>query len=308
MYKKLCAILIFVAIFLSGCSTESINGGEVGVIQDKPFFFGNEGFREHVEPQGRVVTWLTSDIHKVFIAPQTIRISVDDLMSKDKVPLDFDIAVTIESTSPETVWKMLSQYGGGVTHTFNKFVLQGTYTQEGVLIRPTGEFMSHLRDKVKTYAMDEYVVGQTMEGKTSSASKDTEESLVSYVNSFLESRGVEIRVVNIALGRAIPPQGVKDSMERTAEQIQRVRTEAEREQAEISRKNAEKAAADADKQYMEELGITSEQYLKIRELQMVENVCGKSAKDLKDNDQQGNKPRCMLVYGQALPTISTSMD
>ena len=290
------------SLFLIACTNQGIEGGQVGVYVDKPILFGHGGVREEVESTGRVITWITTNVRQVSIKPETITVHIDDMMTANKVPLDFDIAVTIQIRGPKDASYLIREFNSGPLGAFSNFIMPGADADHGAIKNPSGEFMSYLRDKIRHYHMDEFMIGLTADGHVSSAARDTEEGLREYINKFLESRKVPVMVTNIALGRANPPLEVSSALSRTAEQVQLKTTEEARKQAQESRKAAENASAIADKAYKEGLGLTNEQWLKKSELDTVLKVCGSATKDL--HDSEGGKNGCTFVYGQALPTIA----
>ena len=68
----------------------------------------------------------------------------------------------------------------------------------------------------------------------------------------------------------MPPQEVLNEAERTAAQKQRLKTQQMVQKAEVARKGAETARALADRAYMSKLGISGDQYIRLRELDIIE--------------------------------------
>jgi hypothetical protein len=59
-----------------------------------------------------------------------------------------------------------------------------------------------------------------------------------------------------------------DEMDRTAAQIQAAETQKKRKEAEDSREEAERSRARADKAYRIELGLTSQEFIQLRQLEI----------------------------------------
>ncbi|GEM_PF-609318 len=275
--------------------------GSVGVYYDTPYFFGGQGgVRDEIILPGRVVTWKSTNVYTVSTAPWTIKVHVDDMMSANRVPLDFDVAITLQMDKPTSAPTLIREFNGGPVTAFSRVAMPGV-PDNLVIANPSGEFMSFLRDKVREKHMDEFIIAHDSKGVHSDANNGIEKEAVVYMNGFLSKKKVNVVVTNVALGRANPPDNVKAAMERTAEQVQMQTTEVERAAAQRARKDAETASAEADKAQQTKLGFSNGEYLKKLELETVLKVCGSSSKELKDTS--GGRVNCTLVYGQALPTI-----
>ncbi|MFZ3044166.1 MAG: SPFH domain-containing protein [Minisyncoccia bacterium] len=295
------AVSIIVVLFAwFSWSFRDVPPGAVGVYYDTPYFFGTGGVRDETVPPGRIITWRSTDVYTVSTAPWTIKVHVDDMMSSNRVPLDFDVAITIQMSKPTSAAGLIRKFNGGPVTAFSRVAMPGV-PDSLVISNPSGEFMSFLRDRVRENHMDEFIIAHNTKGGHSDANNEIEKAAVVYMNEFLTKKDVEVMVTNVALGRANPPDNVKAAMERTAEQVQMQTTEVERTTAQKARKAAEEASADADKAQQNKLGFSNAEYLKKLELETVLKVCGSSAKDLKDTSAV--RTNCTLVYGQALPTI-----
>lgn len=280
-----------------------VEPGSVGVYYDTPLTPGHhEGVRDEIVRPGRVITWSTTRVIPVQTTPWTIKVRVDDMMTSNKVPLDFDIAITLQIKDDLSAPSLIRTFGGGPVTAFSRVAMQPINMESMSANNPSGEFMSFLRDQVRIRHMDEFLIAQTGDGKKSDASNAVEKLAVQYMNEFLATRGVRAVVTNVALGRANPPDGVKASMERTAEQVQMKTTEEDRATAQRARKAAEEASAEADKAQQSKLGFTNEQFLEKLRIDAMVKVCGSASKDLKDNKPgHGN---CTIVIGGAVPTFS----
>lgn len=302
MNKNLMLFVILAVAFVgAGCTNQAIEGDQVGVYVDKPLIFGSGGVRDEIHLTGRALTWLSTDVIQLSTAPQSITVHVNDMMTSNKVPLDFDIAVTIEMAADAKAGPaLIRRFNGGPVTAFSRTMMPDLNFDNMTATNPSGEFMSALRDQVRQRGMDAFLIAMDGAGKPVDANKDIEEAMVAYANNFLKKEGVPVHVRNVALGRANPPEEVKSALSRTAEQIQMKTTEGAREQAQIARKKAEEASASADHAQQMKLGFTNEQYLKKLYLETILKVCGNSSKDMKDNAGGSN---CTMIVGQAMPTV-----
>jgi regulator of protease activity HflC (stomatin/prohibitin superfamily) len=285
------AIALIFGIF--SWNFQDVRPGHVGVYWDTPYIFGHGGVRDEIVQPGRIATWRSTRVEEVSTAPWTIKVHVDDMMSASKVPLDFDVAITLQMTDPSAAPALMREFNGGPVTAFSRLVMPGLNLETLQVTNPSGEFMSYLRDKVREKHMDEFIVAHDANGKHSDASGDIEKSSAEHVNNFLKAKGVKVIVTNVALGRANPPEPVKAAMERTAEQVQLQTTQVERKIAEVARKEAEVASADADKAQQAKLGFNNAEYLEKLRLEMMVKVCGSASKDLKD----GAGSRCIVNFG-----------
>jgi regulator of protease activity HflC (stomatin/prohibitin superfamily) len=296
------AVAAIVAFWV--CIKPAVSVGNVGVIHEKPLFFGKGGVvTDQVVATGtRQMFAPTTDIVEVPNVPQSVTVHTDDVMSSNKVPLDFDIAITVAPASDLCAAKMLKSFGQGPLGTFARFAMPNLNMQSRSAVNPSGEFMSYFRDGVRRHHMDEYIIGQDADGKDSQAITTLERSIVETMNAFLGEKTEKcLMITNVSIGKANPPEEVKGALSRTAEQVQLAKTERERTTAQIARKAAEEASADADKAQQTKLGFTNDQYLQKQWLETILKVCGNASKDLKDKaDGNGN---CTLVVGQAIPMV-----
>lgn len=300
MIQRVAMIMLVTAaaILSAGCSMPTVDAGKVGVIHEKPWFFGKGGITDDrvVLTGQRELFAFTTSIVEVYSTPQTISAHTDDVFSSNKVPLDFDVAITIAPTSDVCVAKMYKKFGRGPVGTFAQLVMPTLDLNSYKVANPSGEFMSNFRDAVRRHHMDEYIVGQTAEGEPSDAIPTLEKNLAKDMNTFLAGpTGGCLAVANVSIGRANPPDEMKGALARTAEQVQMVRTERERKLAQDGRKAAEEASALADKAQQIKLGFSNDEFIKIKTLETIVRVCGSASKELKDTTT--GKSNCTFVIG-----------
>lgn len=303
--KVVISVVAFLTLIFAIFSWKSheIPPGAVGVYIDKPYIFGHGGVREEVIMSGRIFTWQSTAVQLVSVAPWTIKVKADDFMSSNKVPLDFDIAITIQIDRPQSASRLISDYNGGPLDAFERVAMQGINRQTMTAVNPSGEFMSFLRDGVRKKHMDEFIIAKDVKGEHSDAISDLEKEISIHINEFLKKENVPVVVKHVAMGRANPPDPVKAAMERTAEQVQLQTTEVERTLAQKARKAAEEASAEADNAQQRKLRFNNAEYLRKLELETVLKICGSSSKDMKDVDG-GSNSKCILNFGGALPVLN----
>ena len=109
--------------------------------------------------------------------------------------------------------------------------------------------------------------------------------------TIIKETGVPVRLLDMSLGRANPPDAILHQRVETAAQEQRINTEKQKKLAEDQRKMAEESRAAADQAYNQKMGLNSEQYVALQAIQMQRDVCGKGT--------------CTFLYGgNAVPLIN----
>ncbi|MBI4120773.1 MAG: SPFH domain-containing protein [Parcubacteria group bacterium] len=264
--------LAALAALVATAACSDVDAGQVGVFKYQPYFFGSGGVDQQVVVGPDLVyKWPSTTLVKVSIAPQTLTVHADDLMTADRVPLDFDIAVTIRVTDPSKAPDLIRTFGVGSVETFRTLVLQEGQPGSN---RTSGELMSFLRDQVRHHHSAVFIAAQNEDGTPSDKAATVEQETRKYINTFLAQNGAGmVQVQNIALGRANPPDGVRRTIEATAQQAQEVKTQHERERAAGARTAAETATAYADRAYIDGMGLTTEQYIQLQTLQVYRDVC-----------------------------------
>jgi regulator of protease activity HflC (stomatin/prohibitin superfamily) len=91
---------------------------------------------------------------------------------------------------------------------------------------------------------------------------------------FIKEKGLPVRLVTMTVGRANPPDAIKNQRIETAAQEQRIQTEIQIKNAETQRKAAEEARAAADNAYRQAIGLSPEQYVQLKRIEMEQRVCG----------------------------------
>jgi len=82
----------------------------------------------------------------------------------------------------------------------------------------------------------------------------------------------------MTVGKANPPDAIKNQRIETAAQEQRSNTERQRKLAEDQRLQAETSRAAADNAYREAMHLSPEQFIQLEQIKMQEAVCGREGK------------------------------
>jgi hypothetical protein len=264
MIKKLIVVpVLFVVAMAIGCRTVQPDAGHEAVLVRKPLLVGSGGVDPTPVKTGlKYVAFTTTGID-VNMQPMRIDVEFSDLMTTDGVPIDFHSVLTLQVTDSV---KLVRDFGQDFSGN-----LPGFWTRN--LDQP---YRTAVRDAVKAHGMNEMAIQATA----------TEHLL-----AIIKETGVPVRVLDMSLGRANPPDAILHQRVETAAQEQRINTEKQKKLAEDQRKMAEESRAAADQAYNQKMGLNSEQYVALQAIQMQREVCGKGT--------------CTFLYGgNAVPLIN----
>lgn len=225
----------------------NIGPGQEAVLIDKPLIWGHGGVQKVPVPTGRVYVWPTTNNVIVEKRPQQFLEHFDDLMSSDGVPLDFDAALRLQVLESVALVEKYGEkwYGNNVEV----------------------EFRNRVRQAVRKHGMNETAISTVAIDAIDSEVTDA-------MNTYLASANIPVKLVQVTVGKANPPDSIKDQRVATASQQQRKMTEDQRKLAEDARKAAEGSRAAADKEYLQKLGLSSEQFVTLEGFKVQREVCG----------------------------------
>jgi hypothetical protein len=272
MVKKLIVVPVLLVVVLAvGCRTVQPDAGHEAVLVRKPLIFGSGGVDPTPVKTGlKYVAFTTTGID-VNMQPMRIDVEFSDLMTMDGVPIDFHAVLTVQVTDSV---KLVRDFGQDFTGT-----LPGFWTRN--LDQP---YRTAVRDAVKAHGMNEMAIQAT-------AAESVDKVVTEHLLAIIKETGVPVRVLDMSLGRANPPDAILHQRVETAAQEQRINTEKQKKLAEDQRKMAEESRAAADQAYNQKMGLNSEQYVALQAIQMQREVCGKGT--------------CTFLYGgNAVPLIN----
>ncbi|NGY05205.1 SPFH domain-containing protein [Solimonas terrae] len=250
--KSLSRLALLVALLLvgSGCTVVSPDAGQAAVLIDKPWFFGHGGVREQPVLPGLTYAWYSTEKIYINMFPQQYDGNFTDLMSSDGVPLDFHTVIRLQVVDPVAL-----------VRDFGKDWYQNNVEQE---------FFNRVRSAVKKHGMNETAIQTT-------AIDEIDDEVTQEIDQYLKQTKLPVRLLKITVGKANPPDAVRNQRIETAQQEQRVLTEHKRDLAEQSRKAAELSRAEADNAYRNAIGLSPAQFVEMERIKMQQDVCG--AKD-----------------------------
>ena len=242
----LAAIGLAGLVSLTACGRATPDAGHAIVLVEKPLFFGHGGVDPTPVQTGSEWIAPTTSTIDVSMVPERHDLRLNDLMTSDGVPLDFDAIILLQVTDPVA---LITHFGADWYHN-----------------NVEREFAILMRDQVKTHGMNETAIAST-------ALDDIDRKVGDGMRLYLKEAGLPVRLIGVTAGKANPPDAVKTQRIETAQQEQRALTEAQTKIAEDARKAAETSRAEADNAYRNSLGLSPEQFIELQRIKMQEDVC-----------------------------------
>jgi regulator of protease activity HflC (stomatin/prohibitin superfamily) len=240
-----CLILVMCWFLFCIRSAKPDAGHEV-VLVEKPIIFGDGGVNPDPVSTGRqYVMWTTQRVD-VNMQPMQFTIHFDDLMSSDGVPLDFDSVIRLRVIDSVSLIK--------------------NFGPEWYKNNVQAEFRNRARQAVRKHGMNETAID-------TSAIEAIDDEISTEMVAYIKSADLPIELIDITVGKANPPDSIKDQRVATAAQQQRVITERERDLAEKSRKAAEESRALADNAYRNAMDMTPELFVELQRIEMMGRAC-----------------------------------
>ena len=274
---KKAAMAVVAGVFVlagmaAACSTVQPDAGHEAVLVRKPLIFGSGGVDDTPVKTGlKYVAFTTSGVD-VNMQPRRVDVEFTDLMTSDGVPIDFHAVLTLQVTDSV---KLVRDFGADMSGT----TTPGFWTRN--LDQP---FRTAVRDAVKAHGMNEMAIQAT-------AAEQVDRAVTDHLLAIIKETGVPVRVLDVSLGRANPPDAILHQRVETAAQEQRINTEKQKKLAEDQRKLAEESRAAADQAYNQKMGLNTEQYVALQAIQMQRDVCAKGT--------------CTFIYGaNATPMLN----
>lgn len=248
------ATLLFAALIVGllaatmvGCKSIAPDAGHEVVLVEKPMFFGHGGIDPEPIRAGRTFVAATTDGIDVNMQPLVYQQDLPDTMTSDGVPVSFHAIMNIRVTDSV---KLISQFG------------PNWYANN--LDAP---FMSLVRQQVRQHGMNEVAI-------SASAIDTIDAEIAKGLNAFITAKKLPVELITLTIGRAIPPDAVKNQRIETATQEQRIQTEQQMKLAEDARAQSEQSRAKADNAYREAMGLSPEQFIQLENIKMMERACG----------------------------------
>lgn len=237
-----------VIIGLPSCTSVAPSGEQEAVLVEKPWIFGHGGIDMTPVTSGQEWTAWSTDAVMFTITPVTHTEKFENLMTKDRIPVDF------------TVYIKLQAIQGKTPHLLKGW---GEHWYENSL---APSIRSMIRNKNSSYHMADLTSNRAI---LDSVEKILFTEISSYITSLIDTSSkmsMPVALLEVSIGPVTPPDDVLNETSKTAAQNQSKLTQDARAGSELSRKQAEVNKAIADKAYMTEMGMTIDQFLTMRSI------------------------------------------
>jgi regulator of protease activity HflC (stomatin/prohibitin superfamily) len=261
-FARLSAFIVLgIATLTAGCGRIAPAPGHEYVINRRPLIFGSGGVDPSPVRDSKWIAWSTTS-YDVSMQPQQFEVQFKDLMSKDGIPLDFDSIIRLRVTDSVD---LIRRFGPNwYVNNVEK------------------DFMNAVRQSVRKYGMNETAIN-------TSAIEAIDAEVFGKMVAYIRSANIPVAVIEVRVGRANPPDSIKDQRVQTAKQQQRIITEQQTKLAEDARKAAEQSRAAADNAYREAMSLSPEQFIQLEAINMQKEVCAKG--------------HCTFISGSTSPII-----
>ena len=265
-HKNLLFVILF-AFCIAGCSTYSPDAGHEVVLVDKPWLFGHGGIESESVKTGRTYTALSTDGIDVYMQPQKLESELPDTMTQDGVPITFHAIMVLQVVDSVSLIK--------------------NFRPDWYKNNMEEPFKTMIRQAVRKRGMNETAISTTALDAIDAEIRDQ-------LIAFIKDKKLPVQLLTMTVGKANPPDAIKNQRIETATQEQRIQTEKQTKLAEDQRQQAEQSRANADNAYREAMHLSPEQFIQLETIKMQRDVCG------------GNgKAGCTFIQnGSAVPTLN----
>jgi regulator of protease activity HflC (stomatin/prohibitin superfamily) len=243
-------VVALALLVLGSCGVDRVqpDAGTEAVLVKKPIMFGHGGVDPTpVKTGSTYVAWTTQPI-MVNMQPQLFKFSSDDLMSSNGIPLHFDASLRLQVLDSV---KLIEKFG-------ERWYDNNVAT----------EFASFVRQAVRRHSMNDLAIKTT-------GVDEADVEVTANMNRYLKSINLPVKLVKVTVGKATPPQEIKDQRIATAAAEQRQETEKATKIAEDNREAAERSRAVADNAYRSTLALDPAQFVELQRIKMQEEACVK---------------------------------
>jgi regulator of protease activity HflC (stomatin/prohibitin superfamily) len=251
--KKILLFSLTVMFILTGCTMASPEADEEGVLTMKPWLFGHGGVSDNPVSSG--LTWcaFTTDVDYIKITPIAYDEHIEDAYSNDNTQLDFDIQIILQVESGKSP------------------ILIKNYGKDWYKNNIHKEFVSHFYNLVGNYSPFDLMSNRSVTDSTQVLMAD---HMRGYIGKLSEHKEFPVKVNNVIIGKAKPNDDMKKEMDKTAAIIQAKKTQEQRILSEKARAEAEVQRAKADKAYMQEMNLSTSDYINLKWIETIANKEG----------------------------------
>ena len=245
--------IMMTAFIISSCHSVSPDADEEAVLIYKPWFFGHGGVDIEPIESGLSWCWWSTHSETFKIIPIKHQVDMDDLFSDDNTPLDFHTIIITQVKKGKSP-TLLQNYGVDWFNT-NIYNYYCNLVRDHISQHSPFDLMSN---RAILNEIDEKVL-QQMRAYVETLSKDNEFPIV---------------IKQVTIGKATPNAEQLAEMNKTAKAVQAKQTQEREVEVQLAREKAERQRAKADKAYREELGLSMQDFINLKWIEMVSEKQG----------------------------------
>ena len=245
--KKILFLMLSV-VLLTSCHSVSPDADEEAVLIYKPWFFGHGGVDIEPIESGLSWCWWSTHSETFKIVPVKHQVDMDDLFSDDNTPLDFHTIIITQIEKGKSPI-LLQNYGVDWFNT-NIYNYYCNLVRDHISQHSPFDLMSN---RAILNEIDYKILTQ-MQQHIKELSKDKEFPII---------------IKQVTIGKAAPNAEQLAEMNKTAKAVQAKQTQEREVEVQIAREKAERQRAIADKAYREELGLSTQDFINLKWIEMV---------------------------------------
>ena len=237
-----------------GCTT--VDADEETVLIDKPWFFGHGGVQKNAVETGLKWIWWSTDTETFKIIPIKHQVDMNDLFSDDNTPLDFHTIIITQIEKGKTPI-LLQNYG---VDWFNTNIYN--------------EYCNLVRDHISQHSpfdlMSNRAILNDIDAKVLKQMQD-------FVAKLSKEKEFPIIIRQVTIGKATPNEKQLEEMNNTAKAVQAKQTQEREAEVQLAREKAERQRAKADKAYMEEMHLSTSDFISLK---WIETIAAKNGANI----------------------------
>lgn len=237
-----------------GCTT--VDADEETVLIDKPWFFGHGGVQEKAVETGLEWIWWSTDTETFKIIPIKHQVDMNDLFSDDNTPLDFHTIIITQIEKGKTPI-LLQNYGVNWFDT-------NIYNEYCNLVR------DHISQHSPFDLMSNRAILNDIDAKVLKQMQD-------FVAKLSKEKEFPIIIRQVTIGKATPNEKQLEEMNNTAKAVQAKQTQEREAEVQLAREKAERQRAKADKAYMEEMHLSTSDFISLK---WIETIAAKNGANI----------------------------
>jgi regulator of protease activity HflC (stomatin/prohibitin superfamily) len=250
MEREMKSVIVLIAMCalsaITGCGLAKPDAGHEVVLVEKPMLFGHGGVDPEPVRTGLTIVALTTDAIDVDMQPEQYGLDYGDLMTADGVPLSFHVVVRVQVKDSV---RLIREFGPD-------------WYKRNVEM----EAANRVRQAVRKHGMNETAISTV-------AIEQIDQEVTESLNEYIKTANLPVALIKVTVGKANPPDAIKNQRIETAAQQQRQLTEQQRKLAEDQRRAAELSRAEADNAYRTAMQLSPQQYLALETIKMQQQAC-----------------------------------